>query len=333
MSVSSIYQLSVVILVYNQEERILSQVVGAIESLDRDNGLSVECVIVDNSSKRPASKLPCVEGFLDRCPWAKAIRESRQGVTFARIAGIKATTAPVILFFDDDNEPSPDYLNVALRCLKDWPSVAMWGPGRISVEFLDPVSDSLEQRFRQTFNERNHQYPEYGCVHATWAHFYPAGMGLVIRREIAERYTEAVENGLLTLTARSGDIQLVWEAIKIGQAVGVHPDLQMKHLIPGRRSNLGYAKRLTYGIASRYAPALVESFPSALANRSNYIPSNAFILKRIHQITSKRLLQLRIRDLTIELANFLGHVVGGLRAARSQKRQWVFRVVELLKLE
>ena len=311
----------------------------AIESLELDKGASVECVIVDNNSKRPVKELACVAAFLDRCAWAKTVKEPRQGLTFSRIAGIKATTAPVIVFFDDDNEPSPNYLSVARRCLEDWPSVAIWGPGSISVVFLDPVPDRFRQNFREAFCERHQQYPEYGCVKG-WAHFYPAGMGQVIRREVAERYIEAVESSLLTSTDRShgslasaGDVQLIWEAVKMGQAAGVHPELQMRHLIPAKRCNVAYVKRLTFGVASSYSPALVESYPSERASVSNRIPSNGYILKRIIQIMSRGLLRLRVSYLTWELANFLGHVVGELRAARSKKRQWVFGLVKLLKLE
>lgn len=335
-----IAQLSIVVPTYNPEERILSRIVTAIESLEIDNGSRVECVIVDNNSKRPVKELACVKAFLDRCTWAEVIQEPRQGLVFSRIAGIKATTAPAIVFFDDDNEPAPDYLSVARRCLKDWPSVAIWGPGRISVVFLDPVPDRFRQSFGEAFNERRQQYPEYGCVPASWTHFYPAGMGQVIRREVAERYIEAVESGLLTSTGRSHgslasaeDMQLVWEAVKMGHAAGVHPQLQMTHLIPARRSNVSYVKRLTFGCASSYSPALVESFPSERANVSNQIPSNAHILKRLLQITSRELLRLRVSYLTVELAGFLGEVVGGLCAARSKKREWVFGLVKLLKLE
>jgi glycosyltransferase involved in cell wall biosynthesis len=340
MKVSANPQLSIVIPTYNPEERILSQVLKAIVSLETDDGSSVECVIVDNNSKRPVKELACVKAFLDRCTWAEVIQEPRQGATFSRIAGIKATTAPAIVFFDDDNEPSADYLRVARRCLKDWPSVAIWGPGRISVEFLDPVPDGFQQSFREAFNERRQEYPEYGCVQATWANFYPVGMGQVVRREIAEHYVEAVEGGVLTSTCRSGgslasagDVQLVWEAVKMGHAAGMHPHLQMTHLIPAARSNVSYVKRLTFGCASSYSPAFVESFPSKGANVSNWIPSNAYILKRILRITSRRLLRLRGRYLTVEIARFLGEVVGALRAARSKKRQWVLRLVKLLKLE
>jgi hypothetical protein len=340
MNLSTKAQFSIVVPTYNPEERILSRVVAAIESLVVDNALNVECAIVDNNSDRLVKELPCIKGFLDRCSWAKAIREPRQGITFARIAGIKATTAPLIIFFDDDNEPSPDYLRIAYRCLEEWPSVAIWGPGTISVEFLDPVPDNFRRRFRGAFNERHQRYPEYGCVQASCPHYYPIGMGQVIRRQVAERYMAAVEGSLLTSTDRSGgslasagDLQLVWEAVKMGQAAGVHPQLQLNHLIPARRSNIPYVKRLAFGCSSSYAPALVESFPSERANVSKGMPSNAHILKRILQITSPRILRFRVRDLTVELAHFLGQVVGVLRVARSKKRQWVFGLVKVLKLE
>ena len=340
MNMSAIPQLSIVVPTYNQEERILSRLVTAIECLQMDNGSRVECVIIDNNSKCPVKDLACVKAFLNRCSWAKVIQETRQGATFSRMAGIKATGAPAIVLFDDDNEPSPDYLTVARRCLKDWPSVAVWGPGRISVEFLDPVPDWFRRSFGEAFNERRQEYPEYGCVQATWANFYPAGMGQVVRRATAERYVEAVENGVLTSTCRSGgsltsagDIQLVWEAVKMGYAAGLHPELQMRHLIPAKRSNLTYVKRLAFGCASSYSPALAESFPSERANVSNGIPSNTHILKRFLRITLGVFLRFRVRYWTVELANFLGSVVGVLRVARSEKRRWVFGLVKLLKLE
>jgi cellulose synthase/poly-beta-1,6-N-acetylglucosamine synthase-like glycosyltransferase len=340
MKVSAKSRLSIVIPTCNPEERILSRVLRAIESLERDNGSSVECVIVDNNSERPVKELACVKEFLDRCTWAEAIEEPRQGVNFARIAGIKATTAPTIVFFDDDNEPSRNYLSVARRCLEEWPSVAIWGPGRISVVFLDPVPDRFRQSFREAFNERHQQYPEYGCVPASWTHFYPAGMGQVIRREVVEQYIETVESGQLTFMGRMNgslagaeDLQLVWEAVKMGYAAGVHPQLQMTHMIPARRSNVPYVKRLTFARAWSYSPALVESFPLERANASNQFPSNAYILKRILGIMSRGLLRLRVRYLTVELAGFLGEIVGALRAAQSKKRQWVFGLVKLLKLE
>jgi len=340
MRATSPVEMSIIIPVYNPEEPILARVLAAIESLETNTGSSVECVIVDNNSQHPVHELAIVRSFLDRCHWARVIREPRQGLTFSRTAGIKATTAHVIIVFDDDNEPAADYLKIARFCLDTWPCVGVWGPGRISLAFLNPVPEWFRRRFGEAFNEKDQPYPEFGCVPASWARFYPIGMGQIIRREVAERYLEAVEGGRLSSTDRKGnnlasggDVQLVWEAVKMGFAAGVHPGLRVTHLIPQRRANLSYVKRVAFGCASSYLPALVESFSSEKATISNRIPSNLHILGRLLRITLRNLSRFQLRYLTVELAPFLGEVVGTLRAAHSQKRRWVFGLVKLLKLE
>lgn len=340
MRATSPAEMSIIIPVYNPEEPILARVLAAIESLETNTGSSVECVIVDNNSQQPVHELAIVRSFLDRCHWARVIREPRQGLTFSRMAGIKATTAPVIIVFDDDNEPAADYLKMARFCLDTWPCVGVWGPGRISLAFLNPVPEWFRRRFGEAFNEKDQPYPEFGCVPASWARFYPIGMGQIIRREVAERYLEAVEGGRLSSTDRKGnnlasggDVQLVWEAVKMGFAAGVHPGLQVTHLIPQRRANLSYVKRVAFGCAASYLPALVESFSSEKATISNRIPSNLHILGRLLRITLRNMSRFQFRYLAVELAPFLGEVVGTLRAAHSQKRRWVFGLVKLLKLE
>jgi hypothetical protein len=45
---------------------------------------------------------------------------------FSRLAGIRV---PAVIVFDDDNESATDYLKIAQKCLQNWPSVAVWGPG------------------------------------------------------------------------------------------------------------------------------------------------------------------------------------------------------------
>ena len=340
MRATSPAEMSIIIPTYNPEERILTRVLAAVESLEVEHEGSVECVIVDNNSQRPVNDMACAKAFLHQCHWARVIREPKQGLTFSRLAGIKATTAPAVILFDDDNEPAANYLKVARHCLDTWPSVAIWGAGKISVLFLDPVPESFRQRFRKTFNEKDQRYPEYGCMAASWSNFYPIGMGQIVRREVAEKYAQAVEGGELNSTDRNGsslasagDVQLVWEAVKMGLAAGVHPQLQLTHLIPAKRSNLLYARKLTFGCASSYLPALVESFPSEKESISKSIPSNRHLLTMIFRITLRNLLRFRVRYLTVELAQFLGEVVGTLRAAHSQKRRWVFGLVKLLKLE
>src|SRR3982074_1136249 len=116
-------EISIVIPVFNPEERILSRVLDSIRSF-QINDSSVECVIVDNNSEPPVRELACVQSFLGQSPWARLIHEPRQGLTFCRVAGIRSTTGKAIIFSDDDSEPNTEYLNVVSTCLTTWPSVA-----------------------------------------------------------------------------------------------------------------------------------------------------------------------------------------------------------------
>jgi len=332
--------IALLICTYNPEKRIFLRVLKALEALEIPEDTKLDCIIVDNNSAASVGEMACVKKFLSKCDWAKVITEYQQGLTFARIAGIKSTTAPIIIFIDDDNEPAADYIKVAKHYLNTHSCVAVWGPGKVTVEFLDPVSDWFAKNFRANFQERNCKYAEYGRVMAGWTHFYPFGTGQVVKREVLEKYYQAVEAGKLASTDRkgsnlssAGDIQVVWEAVKMGFAAGTSPELKITHLIPGKRSNLHYVMRLNFGTASSYMPALVESFPSEKEKALEYIPSNIKILQDIFNKTMRYLPQLKYKVLLFELAGYIGNVVGVLRATRCDERRWIYKLANLLKLE
>jgi glycosyltransferase involved in cell wall biosynthesis len=332
--------MAVAICTYNPDGRVLTRVLQAVGQLEYNAVSKIECVIVDNNSAVPVAEMQSTRSFLESCPWARVVREPRQGIAFARIAALKATTAPVIVFVDDDNELAKDYLKVARRCLADHPHVGVWGPGNIVVEFLDRVPDWFAQNFRTFFHERRKAHTEYGRVMGAWTRFYPVGSGQVVRRDVLEKYAVQIENGQISASGRRGmslasgeDIQIVWEAVKMGYAAGVCPELKLVHLIPSKRANLKYVRRLIFGTASSYLPALVESFPSERAKQTSSIPSNRKILFSMLKLILRDAFTIRYRFLLFDLARYLGRVVGQLRAARSEDRRWVYGLVKLLQLE
>jgi glycosyltransferase involved in cell wall biosynthesis len=68
-------------------------------------------IVIDNASNPPLAER-------DLAPLAgvphRLVREPIRGVAFARGRSIRESTAPWILFVDDDNELAPDYLAAAL---------------------------------------------------------------------------------------------------------------------------------------------------------------------------------------------------------------------------
>jgi hypothetical protein len=328
---------SIVIPTYNPERRILARTLSAVRSLEVPEGVEVDYVIVDNNSDPPIGQMSCVREFVASSV-ARLVQEPAQGLTFARLAGIRATSGSVVVVFDDDNVPGRDYLQVVVRCMKALPWVGVWGPGRIDVELLDPVPASLQPRARTIHNERRHRFVSYGSVPASWQEYYPIGMGQVIRREVADQYRRAVEAGELSSTDRKGgcltsggDTQIVWQAINMGLAAGVHPGLRMTHLIPGRRATLHYMRRLAFGCGLSYHPSMVQSFPGelkrlppALGALADGIQLLRFVLGNVSHG--------RVRFLSLDFANRLGLICGRLMAAGLAPTHWSFRLAKKLRL-
>jgi hypothetical protein len=328
---------SIVVPTYNPQERIFSRVLHALRSLDTA-GLNVEFVIVDNRSTVPVAGMPCVREFLQGCPQARVVREERQGLTFARLAGIRSTSGQAIIVFDDDNVPAPGYVQIAVKAMRDLRDVAVWGPGTIEVEMLDPVPPYLQARVREAHNERKDRHVQYGCVPAGWQSFYPIGMGQVIRRDVAERYRASVESGGLEATDRQGgslasggDIQIVWQAINMGLAAGTSPALAVVHLIPGARTQESYLKRLAFGCGVSYYPALVQSFPGAL-ERVRVPPERRRDARDLVHFLARRIARGRVRFLLIDFANLLGLVCGRRTVEGSGRNDWPFRLAKRMGL-
>jgi glycosyltransferase involved in cell wall biosynthesis len=333
-------EMGVAICTHNPDEKTFRRTLAAVESLEMSPGTRIECVVVDNNSDAPVSELPYVKAFLGRCTWARAITEGRKGLTYARIAAIEHTTALNLCFVDDDNEPAKDYLAAASRILTDHRCIAVIGPGKVVVNYMEPVSDWFAQRFSHHFQERDCPELTYGRICGTWTDYYPPGSCMVVRRDVLERYRQEFLSDRLSALGRVGtklssgdDTQIVWEAVKMGFAAGISPELRINHLITAKRSNLDYVKRLCYGTSSSYLPALVSSFPSKKAGLSGAVPSNARIVWRVTKIILRHLARLRLDVLPIELASFFGSLVGVLKASETQGRTWVYRCVALLRLD
>jgi glycosyltransferase involved in cell wall biosynthesis len=332
------HDISIVIPAYNPAERTFSRVLAAVEPLCAQSDSRVECVIVDNNSNPPLREMRCVREFLRNRANACLVREEAQGLTFARLAGIRATSAPVIVVFDDDNVPSPDYLQVVTRVMQAYPFVGVWGPGSVDVELLDPVPASLQQRVKAHHGQKRIGSVQYAMVPSTWYDFYPIGMGQVILRDVAESYRRAVESGQLSATDRSGgslasagDSQIVWQAINLGLAAGVHPDLKLLHLIPGSRSTIKYLRRLMFGCASSHYRARAQSFPQEAEALRRSVPSLARYGIQVSKVLMLSASRNRLRFLSIDLAELLGEWCGHLSVAGREKH-WTFALARRLGL-
>jgi hypothetical protein len=333
--------LAIVICCYAPVKEVFSRTLNAVRNLVIPAGTEIECVVVDNNNAPPLESRPYISEFMSAVPWARMIVENRQGLTNARLAGVAATAAPVVIFFDDDNEPASNYLEITREYLGRHPDVYVWGPGKTVAAFDASVSEDFRREFASLFQEREFTTAQYGCVPGKWEDYYPFGTGMVVRREVLANYGKRVLNGELGRSDRSGkklssggDTQIVWEAVRMGRAAGVAPELEMTHIVPPQRSTTQYIARLLYGTGSSYLPALVESFPEARSELMSVTINNYGIAKALLRIVVKGIVRRRIDTLRIQLARYLGPTIGLIDATLGHKEmRWVRALAVRLNLE
>lgn len=239
--------LSVVICTHNPSKARLYRVLEALanQSLIKSRW---ELVVVDNCSKPPVSSWLLFDNALGGN--SRITAESELGLTPARLAGIKATSGPIIVFVDDDNVLDGDYLSTAVNMFEDEPHVGVAG-GIIEGEFetqphgwAEPYLHLLGVR---NFGERPMRALVYNLV-GPWE---PIGAGMVIRRPVVERYLEIAEDPLRRRLDRvgqgvgsCGDTDMARCATDLGCFMAYEPRLHITHVIPAARLRFGYFLRL-----------------------------------------------------------------------------------------
>jgi len=103
--------ISIVIPTYNRPE-LLRQ---AVDSALGQSWKNVELIIVDDGSTDPA--VPPLLARLEKEPGITVIRQVNKHVSAARNTGVRAAHGEYVVFLDNDNTLSPDFLNTCLRVL------------------------------------------------------------------------------------------------------------------------------------------------------------------------------------------------------------------------
>jgi glycosyltransferase involved in cell wall biosynthesis len=304
---------SIAIAAHNPDRRTLGRLLKAIRRLD---GIAdVESILlVDNNSKPRLDEDAEVVAFIKSLPRARYVFEAKPGLTAARCRAIRESASDALIFFDDDNEPAADYLTVLEGYFRRYPNVGVWGPGTVKVEFLDETPEEIRRR-PELFQEAKRKFG-FACIEGYFGEVSPLGTGFAVRQSVLVTYEHLVAEGVLCLTDRQGrslssggDVQILWEATKMGLASGVIPELVCGHLINGAKANIDYLGRLVYGCAASYAPAISESFPELAKIVLNPPPYGDVLKVVMKQQLKKRLKPHRRLEATLIQARLLGQAV------------------------
>ncbi|MFD1552177.1 hypothetical protein DNU06_00230 [Putridiphycobacter roseus] len=323
--------ISMVICTYNPNKAIFERVLTAIENLNKPVNL-VEVIIVDNNSKKPIETEEYIARFLENnTPKTTLIKETKSGLTFARIAGIKASESDLVLFVDDDNVLNPDYVQNIIDLNSRYPFVGCWGPGIVNVDFLGEVPAWIESN-KQIFQEKNNDYVKYGSLKG-WHAYSPAGTGLVVKTNILKKYIQKVEDQELVAKDRSGkslssggDSQIIHVATMMGYAVGMAPSLSLVHFISNDKANLNYIKKLLFMVNASIT-VHYEAFPE-LKNDLVRIPSTASFLSLFFYSLKKGKFKINSPGFMIPMASELGIIEGSYKILGIDKLPITFRIAK-----
>lgn len=286
---------SIVICAYNPDERILKRCLEAVYRLDID-GISMEVILVDNNSLNPLDRIPYVWEYKSKIGTLKLLHVTKQGVKHARMAAIDEAKGKYIVYIDYDNEPEKSYLQELKKLNKQYANVAAWGPGDVTVDFIDGVDKKIEEYSRIAFQER-HETTIQSASLPEWRSCYPFGTGLCAHAFLLKEYNKLAKQGQFTVQGRrenelnSGeDTQMVLLCIAKGYFAGVSPTLKLTHIIPAERSNIQYLKRLAYGTGLSYETCLVQIFPDHLEKlQAKILPESKFSRRTVKKYLTTKL--------------------------------------------
>lgn len=221
-----------------------------------------ELIVVDNGSHPPLEQ-HFAPRIIDRS--TRVVVEPELGLTPARLAGIREARGEVLVFVDDDNVLSPDYLLEVAREFDARPELAAAG-GPVLPDWEAPPP-AWTREFHGLLALRDLGREEKiarGGPNVAWPSFSPVGAGLAVRAAAARAYATAVaadpRRRLLDRRGNNlysgGDNDLVFTALHGGGDIAYLPSLTLTHLIPGSRLGCRYLARLNRGIMRAWVAVL-----------------------------------------------------------------------------
>lgn len=289
---------SVVICTHNPRRDYLDRVLEALRSqtlpLDR-----WELLLVDNASEQKLSDRWDLSWHSN----ARQVLEDKLGLAFARVRGITESTSLLLVFVDDDNLLSANYLERALEISETWPQLGVFG-GQTIPEFEVPpparYGDYLGMLALRSFTSAHWtNIPQ--CDQAI-----PWGAGMCVRREVAMKYQEYFRDSRLKITGRRGhsllsgeDDEYSYIACEMGFGIGVFPELVLTHLISEQRLSDNYLLKLARGMETSHR--LLSHKWHGHSLRSPYHPRN--LLSLSYDLITQRGLKRRMR-----VTRFLGEI-------------------------
>jgi glycosyltransferase involved in cell wall biosynthesis len=266
--------LSVIVCTYNPASDVIVQCLQGIRSAMGHTDVE-EVIIVDNNSNLPLVERPELRQF-NEAPF-RFIVEKEQGLTPARLRGIREAKSDLIVFIDDDNFIAADFFIRGKEIAEKYPHIGAYS-GQVKLVFeATPPEWSRPYWGLLVFREfENDLWSNLPHLSSTM----PCGAGLFVRKAVADYYLELHRKGKraiqLDRTGKSlfsgGDNDLAACACDIGMGVGLFHELVLEHFIPEFRLSKNYLIALAKGITTSTIifKSFRNEFPVELSTKTKF---------------------------------------------------------------
>lgn len=256
--------ISVIICCYNSEKRI-RPTLAHLKKQQLNSNIAWELIIVDNRCTDDTMKVAVQEWGEFEIP-LRQLYEAEPGVSRARHQGIIESSYEYIVFCDDDNHFSPDYLEKTWSLFETRSDIKMLGGQGIPLPEVTPPD--WFWKYTESYAAAP-QGPESG-----WAiSLYNAGMAL--RRSYFLKLHEA--GFKFYLTSRKGnaltsgeDSELCYAYRMANWGIWYEDSMKFMHAIPAARLNWEYLVRLHKGFSQSYVTHRI--YDSILSPEREFTP-------------------------------------------------------------
>ncbi|MGE5529467.1 MAG: glycosyltransferase [Patescibacteria group bacterium] len=258
---------TLIICSYNGEQRLAKAVEGVLGQEGYASRVA-RLVLVDNNSTDGTEAV--MRAYAKSRPEAVYVKETAQGLAYARLAGLRHVETEWLVYLDDDNIMAPTWLTEAAGFIASHPRLGALN-GAV-IPRLDFTPGSLQTALLRRY------YKYLTCTHLARRDIDPArtrhplgwmfGAGLLLR---AEPVKELAREGWLRNVGRRGadlycgdDVELCAYVKRRGYELLYHPGMVMEHLIGPERLTRDYLSRL-------YAGYVESCYEEMVRGKSEYL--------------------------------------------------------------
>lgn len=237
---------TVLICTYNGSKRI-SGVLDRILLQEGLDELVKKIVVIDNNSTDNTSEI--VQRYIKINSKIHYFFEAKQGLSYARLAGLKCTDTKWIIFLDDDNYLKDGWILGAYKYILDNPQIGVFNGKIIAKPDFRATKEELETLFMVrralacTHVESMHK--DFSIDENKWK---PVGAGMVIKTEPLMEFSKL---GWMTSEGRKGesvisgeDTEMVNYLVSVGYQTGFCSNIELEHLIGRHRISKEYLIKL-----------------------------------------------------------------------------------------